>query len=162
MRNLTAIGAAAFAATLAMTFAATAQDATKYPDWSGQWRRAEAGPNRFDPNKPRGRGQEAPLTPEYKAIYEASLADQAAGGQGNNPTFRCIPRGMPGIMTLNQPAEFVITANVTYVNFTNALPRRIYTDGRVWPTTEEPAGFSGYSIGTWVDTDGDGRFDTLE
>jgi hypothetical protein len=162
MPSLNAIGAAALAAVLAMTISATAQDAAKYPDWSRQWRRAESGPNRYDPNKPPGRAQEAPLTPEYRAIYEASLADQAAGGQGNNPSARCIPRGMPGVMTFNQPAEFVITPEVTYVMFSNTLPRRIHTDGRGWPADGAEPGFSGYSIGKWLDTDGDGRFDTLE
>jgi hypothetical protein len=39
--------------------------------------------------------------------------------------------------------------------------RRIFTDGRDWPKDIEPA-FDGYSLGTWLDTDGDGRFDTLE
>jgi hypothetical protein len=162
MHSLDAIGATVLAAVLAMTVGATAQDAAKYPDWSGQWRRAESGPNRYDPNKPPGRAQEAPLTPEYRAIYEASLADQAAGGQGNNPSVRCIPRGMPGVMTFNQPSEFAITPDVTYVMFSNNLPRRIYTDGRGWPAEGAEAGFSGYSIGKWLDTDADGRFDTLE
>ncbi len=41
------------------------------------------------------------------------------------------------------------------------MPRRIYTDGRDFPTNEEPS-FMGYSIGKWLDTDNDGRFDTLE
>jgi hypothetical protein len=40
-------------------------------------------------------------------------------------------------------------------------PRRIFTDGRSWPKEIEPT-FNGYSIGQWVDTDGDGKFDTLE
>jgi hypothetical protein len=39
--------------------------------------------------------------------------------------------------------------------------RRIFTDGRDWPKNPVP-GFDGYSIGKWLDTDGDGRFDTLE
>ena len=39
--------------------------------------------------------------------------------------------------------------------------RRIYTDGRDWPKSATPT-LQGYSIGKWVDTDGDGRFDTLE
>jgi len=34
-------------------------------------------------DKPWGRGQKAPLTPENQAIHEASLADQAKRGQGN-------------------------------------------------------------------------------
>src|SRR5215468_3078244 len=43
-------------------------------------------------------------------------------------------------------------------------PRRIYTDGRDWPKdlkTREPT-FVGYSLGKWLDTAGDGRYDTLE
>jgi len=34
-------------------------------------------------------------------------------------------------------------------------------DGRDWPSEIEPT-FAGYSIGKWVDTDGDGKFDVLE
>jgi hypothetical protein len=39
--------------------------------------------------------------------------------------------------------------------------RRIYTDGRDFPTDEDPT-YAGYSIGKWLDTDGDGRYDALE
>ena len=87
------IGATALVAALLTTIAgASAQDATKYPDWSGKWIGKIGG---YDPSKPPGRGQEAPLTAEYQAIFEAGLADYAAGGQGNNPTYLCIPPGMP-------------------------------------------------------------------
>jgi hypothetical protein len=159
MRSTSAIMLAA--AILTATSAAQAQDASKYPDWSGQWRRAEGGPNRYDPSKPPGRAQEIPLTPEYQAIYEAGLKDQADGGQGNNLTYRCIPGGLPRAMTAQQGIEFIVTPKTTYVWFNNGGGRRIYTDGRAWPDNEEPA-FNGYSIGKWLDTDGDGRYDTLE
>jgi hypothetical protein len=136
---------------------------SKYPDWSGQRRRAETGPPRYDSTKPSGRGQQAPLTEEYRAIHEASMADQAAGGQGADTTARCLPLGMPRAMTTIFPLEFIITPTITYVLFenSNGLPRRIYTDGRDFPKDAEPS-FAGYSIGKWSDTDGDGRFDTLE
>jgi hypothetical protein len=39
--------------------------------------------------------------------------------------------------------------------------RRVFTDGRDWPKAIEPS-FMGYSIGKWIDEDGDGRFDLLE
>ena len=39
--------------------------------------------------------------------------------------------------------------------------RRIFTDGRKFPDEIEPT-FKGYSIGQWVDTDGDGKYDVLE
>jgi hypothetical protein len=68
---------------------------------------------------------------------------------------------MPRMMTAVRPFEFVITPNVTYINFENNQPRRIYTDGRSFPKDEE-ATWPGYSIGKWLDTDNDGRFDTLE
>jgi hypothetical protein len=41
------------------------------------------------------------------------------------------------------------------------MPRRIYTDGRSFPTDEEPT-YMGYSIGKWIDEDGDGKYDVLE
>jgi hypothetical protein len=150
-----------FAALAMMASGATAFDETKYPDWSGQWVRPRGVAIEWDQTKPRGLGQQAPLTPEYQARLEASLADQAQGGQGLDNLYKCIPNGMPRVMSFTFPAEFVILPNITYVNFEIFMPRRIYTDGREFPADEEPS-FMGYSIGKWLDTDGDGRFDTLE
>jgi hypothetical protein len=39
--------------------------------------------------------------------------------------------------------------------------RRVFTDGRKFPDDEGPS-WMGYSIGKWVDEDGDGRYDVLE
>src|SRR5207302_3923874 len=39
--------------------------------------------------------------------------------------------------------------------------RRIFTDGRDWPPDIEPT-YQGYSIGKWIDEDGDGVSDVLE
>ena len=140
---------------------AAAFDESKYPDWKGQWRRAETGPPRYDTSKPVNK-QEAPLTEEYQAIYAASIADQIAGGQGNDPTYTCIAPGMPRIMNVYDPMEIVITPETTYILIQHVHDsRRIFTDGRDFPKTVEPA-FAGYSIGKWIDTDGDGRYDLLE
>ena len=68
-----------------------------------------AGQPAYDQTKVQGRAQQAPLTPEYQAVFEASLADQALGGQGNDPTYTCISPGMPRIMTVYEPMEIVIT-----------------------------------------------------
>ena len=38
----------------------------------------------FDQTKLWGNGQQAPLTPEYQAMLDASIADQEKGGLGNN------------------------------------------------------------------------------
>ena len=154
--------AVAFAATLVMAGSgAVAFDETKYPDWSGQWMRPPGVGFQWDSTKPPGLAQQAPLTPEYQAVLAASLADQATGGQGGDNLVTCRTNGMPRMMSVAWPIEFVVLPNITYVNFHPFLPRRIYTDGREWPAEIEPS-FAGYSIGKWLDTDGDGRFDTLE
>jgi len=164
MLHRSSIALAALAAVLLLTAgSAQAFDESKYPDWKGQWRRAEPGPPRYDPSKPgTGFRQEAPLTEEYKAVLEASLADQKDGGQGNDPTYTCLSPGMPRVMNVYDPMEIVITEQTTHILIQHVHDsRRIFTDGRAWPDYIEPS-FVGYSIGKWVDTDGDGRYDTLE
>ena len=157
------IGSLALGAVLIVaTATASAHDESKYPDWSGQWRRPEGVGIQWDPSKRLGRDEQAPLTAEYQRIFEAGLADQAAGGQGNDPTYTCIPPGMPRAMTVVFPMEIVIQPQVTYILLEYVpMIRRVYTDGRPIATEEEPS-FLGYSVGTWLDTDGDGKFDTLE
>src|SRR5271156_776808 len=77
---------------------AQAFDEAKYPNLRGQWGRFGGPPRQFhglpgqlsfDQTKPWGPGQQAPLTPEYQAILEASMADQANGGLGNYPQALC-------------------------------------------------------------------------
>jgi hypothetical protein len=164
--NSTVAAAVAWVAALMVTIGgAQAADDMKYPDWRGQWTRI---PVRLptqpshDQTKPWGRGQEAPLTPEYQAVLEASIADQAQGGLGNFPTTTGRAAGMPHMMMGFGPMEFVVTPDATYVligwydHF-----RRIFTDGRDWPKEIDPT-LAGYSIGKWIDEDGDGRYDVLE
>jgi hypothetical protein len=163
-----AIGAAVLAALLTTSMSAQAFDDAKYPDLSGQWVavrvRGLGGQPAYDPTKPWGLGQQAPLTPEYQKVLEASLADQALGGQGNWHTGgECLPPGMPAMMTLYRPMEIVVLPEVTYILIDHVIDshRRIYTDGRDWPKNVEPS-FLGYSIGKWIDEKGDGHFGVLE
>jgi hypothetical protein len=157
------LAALGLAAAACMTLAdARAFDESKYPEWYGQWTRPRGVGNQWDPTKPGGPAQQAPLTPEYQAIYEANLVDQKEGGQGTDPLFRCLPPGMPRQMTVVFPMEIIIMPGITYMAFEQGnVFRRIYTDGRDWPKDQEPS-FAGYSIGKWSDTDGDGRYDLLE
>jgi hypothetical protein len=157
-----AVGALALtSALLMMMSAAQAFDDSKYPDWNGQWRRPPGVNNQWDPSKPRYK-EGAPLTPEYQAIYEANIKDQEAGGMGTDPTYTCIPDGMPRAMNVIFPMEIIIMPKTTYILIEYlTMQRRIYTDGRDFPK-EFPSSFMGYSIGHWVDTDGDGRYDQLE
>src|SRR5215475_15790481 len=144
-----AMGAGAVAVALLMTiFGASSFDETKYPDWSGQWKRAPGTVNSWDETKRPGLTQKPPLTAEYQAIWEASMADQAAGGQGLDTRVTCVSNGMPRLMTILRTMGFVVTPEITYVMFENNLPRWIYTDGRKFPDAEEPT-YAGYSIGQW-------------
>jgi hypothetical protein len=166
MRHKCMIGAVMAAAVMVAATAALAFDDAKYPDWKGLWTRARVpgavGQPPHDPSKPSGRGQGAPLTAEYQAKFEANLVDQAKGGQGTSATFTCLPNGMPRMMSAYEPIEFVVTPDITYVLIDHIEhSRHVYTDGRDWPKEIEPT-WVGYSIGKWIDEDGDGRYDALE
>jgi hypothetical protein len=158
---------AVIAAALLMISGAQANDETKYPDWKGQWGRfivpGLPGQPSFDQTKPWGKGQQAPLTPQYQAIFEASLADQANGGHGNAvDVARCVSNGMPSVMIAYQPLEFIVSPETTYVIIADQDHlRRIFTDARERPKEADPT-YLGYSIGRWIDEDGDGRYDVLE
>jgi hypothetical protein len=135
--------------------------AETYPEFESQWRSAAADREAWDPSRPSGSAQQAPLTPEYQAIFEASLRDQAAGGRGNNYRSSCVLDGMPRLMSLVAPMEILIQPALTFFIFQNAFARRIHTDGAAMPAGEPPS-YQGYSTGKWVDEDRDDRFDVLE
>jgi hypothetical protein len=167
MRYARSIGALALMAALSATSADTfAFDEAKYPDLKGQWSRVRfpgiVGPPSFDQTKLAGAGQQAPLTPEYQLIFEENLKDQAAGGQGIDPTSTCLSPGLPRIMTVYDPMEIIVTPETTHILMEHIHDsRRIYTDGRDWPKDIEPS-FAGYSIGQWRDPDSAGRYTVLE
>ena len=166
-RSSARAGALALAAALmAATSGAGAADDAKYPNWKGQWGQiltpGVGGQNvRFDPTKAFGPAQQAPLTPEYQKVHAASMADQTKGGLGNYPTARCLPGGMPRMMTA--ASEYVITPETTYILMGGGEDhiRRVFTDGRDWPANLDPT-YQGYSIGRWIDETGDGRYSVLE
>jgi hypothetical protein len=161
-------GFAAFGAIISAVLAITqahAFDEAKYPNWKGEWRRVAvaglAGQPSYDPTKGEGLAQQAPLTSEYQAILQASLADQAAGGPGNDPTYTCLAPGMPRIMSVYDQMEIIITPSTTHMLMGHIHDsRRIFTDGRDWPDEIDPT-FAGYSIGRWVDSKRDGHLDLL-
>ena len=166
LRQLTC--ATALAAAVLTPIGARALEESKYPDLKGQWTRVAVPSGRYpgvqyDPHKPAGPGQDAPLTPEYQAIFEANLADQALGGQAGDPTAWCLAPGMPRIMGPYGMMEIVVLPETTYILIDHIHDsRRIYTDGRDFPAgMEENPHFAGYSIGRWVDEDGDGHYDAL-
>src|SRR5437763_5140365 len=107
--------AVAMAAMLLTSFGATqAYDETKYPNLKGQWDRFAvrglAGQPSFDQTKGWGEYQQAPLTPEYQAIFEANVKEQEAGGLGSGADHaRCVAAGMPSMMVAFRPLEFIVT-----------------------------------------------------
>jgi hypothetical protein len=166
------------AALMTVAVGAGAFDETKYPDLSGEWLRAGnvgllaggAGGIRYDTSNPPdlsrlNLGQKPPLTSEYQAIYDENLDDMAKGGQGIDPTATCVSPGMPRVMIDYLGFELVVTPAITYILFERDHDhlRYIYTDGRSFPAemADNPQ-FLGYSIGKWIDEDGDGQYDVLE
>jgi hypothetical protein len=135
------------AALLATPSAAQVVDFGKYPDFKGQWVRTG------NPNNWRELAGPPPLTPEYQKIFEAITADLKSGGPGN----------LPAMMSFYDPAEIIVMPDITYIliSHNDDSYRRIYTDGREWPENPELT-FAGYSIGKWIDEDGDGKYDVLE
>jgi hypothetical protein len=164
MLHGSATGLCAVSLALVLTMGgARAADQATYPNWKGQWDtfspRLGGQSIKFDPAKPFGPPQQAPLTPEYQKIHEDSMADQAKGGQGNFLGHaQCIPGGMPSMMS-TPTMEFIITPETTYIAAGTDL-RRIFTDGRPWPAEVEPT-FQGYALGRWTENR-DGRYDVLE
>jgi hypothetical protein len=141
--------------------AVQAADVSKYPDLKGQWNTLSPRGS-FDSDQVRGQPTAAPLTEEYKAVHAANLADQAAGGMGTEPSYMCLPPGMPRSMIAYEAMEVVVTPHTTYILIDHIHDsRRIYTDGRNWPAEIEPS-YAGYSIGKWSDAGGTGQFNLLE
>jgi hypothetical protein len=164
MRYRSSTGALALVAALTVAAAGPSHAAeAKYPSLKGQWSPVTAPgvSGTFDPTKPAGLAQKAPLTAEYQKILEKSVAEQANGGFGNDPVTECYAGGMPRMMGY-EAQEYIVTPGVTYIllNSDDNL-RRIFTDGRTWPKKIEPT-YQGFSIGHWVDENGDGTYDVLE
>ena len=164
MSHRTFIGAIVLATAFSIVATAvSAFDESKYPAFQGQWKRKPGtSVNSWDESKRGGLAQEPPLTVEYRKLWEQSMADQAAGGQGADLRYTCVSNGMPRMATIVRQLEFFIHPEITLIVFENNLPRRIYTDGRGFNATDNVPSYNGYSIGKWIDTDGDGKFDVLD
>jgi hypothetical protein len=161
MPNHTSIFAIAITALLLTAAPAQSANESTYPDLNAQWVRAHPR-SQWDPSKPRGHQQEAPLIPEYRAIFDVNLRALRSGRLGADPQIDCFPAGVPRMMIAYEPLEFIVTPETLYIRTDHMNEtRRIYTDGRNWPTKIKPT-FEGYSIGKWIDEDGDGRYDVLE
>jgi hypothetical protein len=165
-----ALASALFASiTAAQTFnrpAPTAADWTavaKLPDFTGVWEEPLGGEGRSlvvqpgaakkNPRKASSSHfpasfpmqQPVPLTPAWAAKVQALKAHAAE----DNPQANCLPNGMPAIMGMPYPYEFLLTpGQVTIIGEAYRMVRHIYTDGRPLPKDPDPT-FWGTSVGHW-------------
>jgi hypothetical protein len=116
-------------------------------DFTGVWQ--NTGGIGWTPGVPPGLGQNPPLTPEYKKIFDMHQANAAAGKPTGDITAACLPQGMPRIMTMTYPMEIMM--NDTQVNIFaewQEQTRRIFLDGRPLDPDADPT-YNGQSTGHW-------------
>lgn len=113
-----------------------------FPDWSGVWSPGVTGESRRQQSKP-------VLTPAGQKLLAEFEDGKKRGENLQTDGANCIPSGMPGIMRLPYPIEFIIQPQRTTILIeTYSAVRRIYTDGRKLP--EDPdLWFNGHSVGRW-------------
>ena len=113
-----------------------------WPDWSGVWSPGVGTGSRTTATPPK-------LTPAGQALVDAFEAGKAEGRNLQNPAANCVPNGMPGIMRLPYPIEFIYSpGRVNIMIETYSEIRRIYVDGRALPEDPDPF-FNGHSVGRW-------------
>src|SRR5580698_9299810 len=100
----------------------------------------------------RGRAPDAPsLTPEYMAKWEMISKTRIAGSSEYDLTAKCLPPGMPGMMSMAYGMEVMQTKDkITFFSELNDALRRVYLDGRKpsEKVLEDPT-YAGYSTGHW-------------
>ncbi len=112
-------------------------------DLSGVW-----GQNRVQLNR-----NVPPMTPDGQARYEATRADETAGGQAlsnsKDGMLICDPQGWPRWFTYNYGFEFLHAPDrlIQFFEWGHTF-RTIWTDGRELPQDPDPR-WLGFSVGRW-------------
>jgi len=97
---------------------------------------------------PGGRPVPPSLTPDYAAKLKTFVAGQAKGENVQNDNANCVPPGVPGIMQMPYPLEFIYSpGRVTIAIETDSQVRRIYL-AAAHPDDPDPS-YNGDSIGHW-------------
>jgi hypothetical protein len=119
------------------------------PNWNGIWERV--GSITWEPNARPGVPENPPFTPEYAEKYRKTTEAARQGHPVQDPTSRCLPPGMPRIMTMSYPMEILMTpGQVTIIAEWSSQVRRVFTDGRGHPAPDDlDPTFNGHSIGHW-------------
>ena len=121
---------------------------SKLPDWSGVWY-----PDWSAIFGPKGRPTGCAafkLTPSAQKTCDTYFALKKKGENQQLQDANCLPPGMPRIMQMPYPIEFVYSpGRVTLFTETYSQARRIYTDGRPFPKDPDPY-INGHSRGHWL------------
>ena len=126
--------------------AAAAQTGSR--DLAGVWMVAEPGGS-FSTAAP------PPMTAWAQARFKANrpTIGPAASLDANDPTLACVPPGIPYVLAVPTPFEFVHAGGQIIQLFEYShFVRRIYTDGRGHPQSLQETGshqWLGHSIGRW-------------
>ena len=95
-----------------------------------------------------GRPTPPMLTPPYAAKFKAFMDSQKQGENVQNQNANCLPPGVPGIMQMPYPLEFIYAPDrVTIAIETDSQVRRIYLNAK-HPDDPDPS-FNGDSVGHW-------------
>ena len=138
-------------------------DLGKYPDWSGQWTRILWRPSALRPVKAdpqAGSAAQAGIPGALRGKHQGSGRGRRTGSTPPTPACRraCHGRCRASRCWSSCSRRTSPTSCSSAPNFRRAASTPTGATGR---KNSEPT-FAGYSIGKWLDTDGDGSFDTLE
>jgi hypothetical protein len=99
-----------------------------------------------------GRRPDEPLlTPEYLAKWQMISKTLIAGSSQYDPIARCLPPGMPAVMSMFYGMEVMQNKDkITFFSELNDAMRRVYLDGRKpsQKVLDDPT-YAGYSTGHW-------------
>ncbi|HEX5228099.1 MAG TPA: hypothetical protein VFW44_10330 [Bryobacteraceae bacterium] len=100
----------------------------------------------------RGRTPDEPqLTPPFMAKWQEISKTRVAGSYEYDPVAKCLPPGMPAMMSMAYGMEVMQTKDkVTFFSELNDALRRVYLDGRKasQKVLDDPT-YAGYSTGHW-------------
>src|SRR5271157_3819731 len=100
----------------------------------------------------RGRTPDEPLlTPEYMAKWQMISQTRIAGSPEYDLTAKCLPPGMPAMMSMAYGMEVMQTKDkITFFSELNDALRRVYLDARKpsQKVLDDPT-YAGYSMGHW-------------
>lgn len=116
-------------------------------DWNGYWQADFfGGPAHFAGGH--YKSGVIPLSPEYDAKLQELAKIAAAGGDVPSNTQKCIPTGVPSLMS--GPFELQVSPSRVTLIVENGQFRRIFTDGRAHTADDYLFDtFSGDSVGHW-------------